>query len=156
MSDLPTPETLANVVDETSQAMFGVPVMYAGDCDNGLPTSTSPTEPTVIVPLIGNPLYIITAHADQHGGPSLASAMFSCELNDTSPEMVEDSLRELCNIVAGQVKSLMAPDHEIGLPSRLTDSTTLKDVQQWSGAKIRVGSGASSVDIGVAEFAGLG
>jgi hypothetical protein len=156
MNDLPTPETLATVVDETAQAMFGVPVMYAGDCDNGLPTSSDPTEPTVIVPLIGNPLYIITAHADKTGGPSLASAMFSCELDDTNPEMVEDSLRELCNIIAGQVKSLMAPEHEIGLPSRLTDASTLRDVQQWSGAKIRVGSGSSSVDIAVAEFAGLG
>lgn len=156
MSDLPTPETLANVVDETAQAMYGVPVSYAGDCENGLPTTSDPKEPTVIVPLIGNPLYIITAHADQHGGPSLASTMFSCEPGDANPEMVEDSLRELCNIVAGQVKSLVAPEHEIGLPSRLTDADTLKDVHQWSGAKIRFGSGSAPVDIAVAEFAGLG
>lgn len=155
MNELPTPETLATVVDETTQAMYGVPVSYAGDCNSTLPVA-DPRAPTVIVPLIGNPLYIITAHADHLGGPSLASAMFSCPPDEANPEMVEDSLRELCNIVAGQVKSLVAPEHEIGLPSRLTDSDTLKDVHQWSGAKIRVGSGTVPVDIAVAEFAGLG
>jgi len=155
MSDLPTPETLANVVDETTQAMYGVSVSFAGDCANDLPIA-DPKSPTVIVPLIGNPLYIITAHADQIGGRSLASAMFGCTPDEANLEMVEDSLRELCNIVAGQVKSLVAPEHEIGLPSRLTDSGTLKDVHQWSGAKIRVGSGTTPVDIAVAEFAGLG
>jgi len=155
MNELPSPETLASVVDETTQAMYGVPVSYAGDCDNGLPVA-DPRSPTVIVPLIGNPLYIITAHADQSGGPSLAGAMFSCPPGEANEEMVEDSLRELCNIIAGQVKSLVAPEHEIGLPSRLTDSDTLKDPQQWSGAKIRIGSGANPVDIAVAEFPGLG
>ena len=155
MNDLPTPETLATVVDETTQAMYGVPVTYAGDCANGLPLA-DPRAPTVIVPLIGNPLYIITAHADPQGGPTLASAMFSCTPDEANEEMIEDSLRELCNIVAGQVKSLVAPEHEIGLPSRLTDSATLKDAQQWSGAKIRVGTGTTPVDIAVAEFAGLG
>ena len=155
MNELPTPETLANVVDETTQAMFGVPVTYAGDCGNGLPTADS-EKPTIIVPLIGNPLYIVTAHADRSGGPSLASTMFSCTPDEANEEMVEDSLRELCNIVAGQVKSLVAPEHEIGLPSRLTDADTLKDALNWSGAKIRFGSSAAPIDIAVAEFAGLG
>jgi hypothetical protein len=155
MSELPSPETLANVVDETSQAMYGMAITFAGECERGLPGAHH--NATVIVPLIGAPLYIITARADDNGGSALASAMFSCETADTNAEMVEDSLRELCNIVAGQVKSLIAQDHEIGLPSRLTDDRTLHDVHQWSGARLLVGGrGNAEVDIAVAEFEGFG
>jgi hypothetical protein len=154
MSDLPSPEMLANVVDETSQAMYGLPISFAGECERGLPGARD--NATVIVPLIGAPLYIITARADEKGGSALASAMFSCDSADANPEMVEDSLRELCNIVAGQVKSLIAQDHEIGLPSRLTDDGTLRDVHQWSGARLLVGGrGTAEVDIAVAEFDGF-
>ena len=155
MSELPSPETLASVVDETSQAMYGMAVTFAGECERGMPGANQ--NATVIVPLIGAPLYIITARADDHGGSALASAMFSCETQDTNAEMVEDSLRELCNIVAGQVKSLIAQEHEIGLPSRLTDDRTLHDVHQWSGARLRVGNtGNAEVDIAIAEFEGFG
>lgn len=155
MSELPSPETLANVVDETSQAMYGLPIAFAGECEKGLPGAHE--NATVIVPLIGAPLYIITARADESGGPALASAMFSCDVQDTNPEMVEDSLRELCNIIAGQVKSLIAQEHEIGLPSRLLDDRTLNDVHQWSGAKLLVGGHRhAGVDIAIAEFEGFG
>jgi len=155
MSELPSPETLANVVEETTQAMYGLPISFAGECQRGLPGANE--NATVIVPLIGAPLYIITARADEEGGPALASAMYSCDTSDTNPEMVEDSLRELCNIIAGQIKSLIAQDHEIGLPSRLLDDRTLHDVHQWSGARLRVGrKGNAEVDIAIAEFDGFG
>ena len=72
MSELPTPETLAGVVEETTQAMYGLPVAFAGECTRGLPGASE--NATVIVPLIGAPLYIITARADDNGGPALASA----------------------------------------------------------------------------------
>ena len=153
MIELPTPETLATVVDETTQAMYGVPAEYAGECANSLPVCANKS-PTVIVPLIGSPLYIITAHAEPVAGTALASTMFHCPEADASEEMVEDSLRELCNIVAGQVKSLIANEHEIGLPSRLTDSDTLKDVYNWCGAKLRFGQQHAEVDIAIAEFQG--
>jgi hypothetical protein len=155
MSELPSPETLANVVDETSQAMYGLAITFAGECERGLPGANQ--NATVIVPLIGAPLYIITARADDNGGSALASAMYSCEAQDTNPEMVEDSLRELCNIIAGQIKSLIAQEHEIGLPSRLTDDRTLHDVHQWSGARLLVGGiDSAEIDIAVAEFEGFG
>lgn len=155
MVEIPTPEALAMCVDETTQAMYGVPMAYAGECPNELPTATDKA-PTVIVPLIGAPLYIITAHAKHDGGKALASAMFSCPEQETDADMVEDSLRELCNIIAGQVKSLVAPEHEIGLPSRFTDASTMKDIQHWSGARIKVGQHQAEVDIAVAEFPGFG
>jgi hypothetical protein len=54
------------------------------------------------------------------------------------------------------VKSMIAAEHEIGLPSRLTDADTMKDVFQWSGAKLRFGVRQAEVDIAVAEFPGFG
>ena len=71
-----------------------------------------------MIPLMGKPLYVIAACADESGGTALASSMFNCDSSDTNPEMIEDSLRELCNMLASQMKSLNAPDHEVGLASR--------------------------------------
>jgi hypothetical protein len=155
MINLPTPETLAGIVDETAQTLYGVSIQYAGECAISMPVCDA-TAATIILPLIGNPLYLISAHADSKGGAALASVIFNCESHETSYEMREDSLRELCNMVAIQVTSLIAQQHEIGMPSRLTDSDMMKDVQQWSGATLHIGPSSAAVTIAVAELPGLG
>lgn len=42
--------------------------------------------------------------------------MFACSPEEADPSMVQDALGELLNILAGQVKSLLALDHKLGLP----------------------------------------
>jgi CheY-specific phosphatase CheX len=155
MIDLPTPAALASIVDEVSQAMYGVSIRYAGECAVSMPVCNA-TAATIVLPLIGDPLYLISAHADSKGGAALASAIFNCESHEANYDMVEDSLRELCNMVAGQVTTLIAQQHEIGMPSRLTDSDMLKDVQQWSGATLHIGPSDAAVTIAVATLPGLG
>jgi hypothetical protein len=153
MGQLPTPEVLAKLASQATQMLFSVPVAYAGDCPPGLPEAADGH--TVIVPLIGDPLYILTATASHTGGAALAGVMFECSADEASEEMIEDSLRELTNILAGQVKSLMAQEHQIGLPSRLDDAGTLAGANGWAGARLQVGSGTAEVDIAVAQYAGI-
>lgn len=154
MSELPSPQTLAGIVNDAIQAMYTFHVSFAGECARVLPGASKNI--TVIVPLIGAPLYIITARADGQGGSALASVMYSCDTSDTNPEMIEDALRELCNITAGQLKSVIAQDHEIGLSSRLLDDSTFNDVHRWSGVRLSVGGlGNAEIDVAIAEFDGF-
>jgi hypothetical protein len=151
MANIPTSKTLADLASSATRMLFNVPVDFGGDCPPNLPDVADGF--TVIVPLIGEPLYIVTAKANGKGGIALASIMFGVPANETESSMIEDSLRELTNILAGQVKSLIAQEHQIGLPSRLTDDATLAGASHWAGARLRIGSDVAEVDIAIAEYA---
>ena len=145
-----TPAVLAKMACDATWMMYRVKVTFGGDCPPNLPDVSEGH--TVIVPLIGEPLYIITAKASAQGGVELASVMFSCEKAEADAEMIEDSLRELTNIVAGQVKFMLAQEHQLGLPSRLENDATLAGASRWSGARLQFGTPAAEVDIAVAEY----
>ena len=152
MTGLPAPQTLTNLVSTATQTFYGFPVLFNGEYrDIGEITQAI----TIMVPLMGQPLYIVTVSADDQGGAALASRMFNCEHDEVTPDMIEDALRELCNIVASQMTSLTAADHEVGLASRLTDNRALRDIRQSCGARLLVGAQRGEVTIGVAEFDGF-
>jgi hypothetical protein len=151
MIDLPAPALLANMVSETTQMMFGISLVFGGDCPPGLPDVGDGH--TIIVPLIGDPLYLVTAKSSAVGGLALATMMFECAPGEANAAMIEDSLRELTNILAGQLKSFIAQEHQIGLPSRLEDDTTLAGSSRWAGARLQIGAQAAEVDVAVAEYA---
>lgn len=151
--NLPTPEALTEAVNETVQALYGFDALLVGECAHAIKLYDD-SAPTIVLPLIGAPLLLIAVHASNAAGSAFASAMFECELDDTNPDMLEDGMRELCNIVAGQVKNMSAQQHEIGLPSRLTELDTWQDVRQSSGVCLRFGQ--AQIDIVIGEFAGFG
>ena len=146
-----TSAVLAKLATTATQMLFNAPVQFGGDCPPDLPNVEGGH--TVIVPLIGEPLYILSAKANGNGGPALAGMMFDCEPSETNAEMVEDSLRELTNILAGQVKTLVAQGHQLGLPSVLTDNSTLAGSSHWAGARLKIGDNTAEVDIAVAAYA---
>jgi len=154
MSNLPAPATLAKLASEATQMLFSVPVAFGGECPPNLPDVADGH--TVIVPLIGDPLYIVSARSNEQGGVALASIMFECPTSETDTAMIEDSLRELANILAGQVKSILCKEHQLGLPSRLDDDATLSGSSSWAGARLKLGNGIAEVDIAVSEYAGPG
>ena len=131
--------------------LFSIPVVFGGDCPPSLPDVAEGH--TVIVPLIGDPLYLVTAKSTATGGSALACVMFECAPDETSAAMIEDSLRELTNILAGQLKTLIAQEHQLGLPSRLEDDATLAGSSRWAGARLQIGAQAAEVDVAVAEYA---
>jgi hypothetical protein len=151
VTTLPTPAVLAQMVSDATQMMFSIPVVFGGDCPPSLPDVADGH--TVIVPLIGDPLYLVTAKSTAIGGVALASVMFDCTPEQADAAMIEDSLRELTNILAGQLKSLIAQQHQIGLPARLEDDATLAGSSHWAGARLQIGVNAAEVDVAVAEYA---
>ena len=153
MTPLPAPQTLANLASAAVLAFHDVPLSFNGECGD---LRNTPETMTIMVPLMGKPLYIITACANHQGGAALANAMSSCRDSQPTPDIIEDALRELCSIIAAALKSSFAAEHEVGLSSRLTDNRTLQDIRQRSGARLRVGTQPpGEVEIEIAEFEGF-
>jgi hypothetical protein len=150
MVDLPTPQAIAKLVSTATQMLFATSVEFYGPCLDGVPDAGGGM--AVVIPLIGSPMYVVTAKANGDSGLALAMVMFECELDAVDDGMVEDSLREIINIFAGQIKSLLAPTHQLGLPSRLTDDQTLIGWEQFSGARIFLRHAHAEIDIGIAVF----
>jgi len=151
--DLPAPEMLARLVNTANEMLYGASVTFGGGCSFGLPDLGEGH--TAFVPLIGSPTYVVAATAVGEGGYELAGMMFDCSPSTVDDQMVQDSLSELVNILAGQLKAFIAPTHSLGLPSKLIDSATLADYDQSRGARVYIGNSQTAVDVRVIAFAAL-
>jgi hypothetical protein len=149
--DLPNAQAIARLANTATQMLYGVPIEFGGTCQADFPDAAGGH--AAVVPLIGAPTYVIWAKAIADGGYALASVMFDCKPEAVDEGMVDDSLRELVNILAGQLKGLIAPWHQLGLPSRLTDDLSFVDSDQFTGARIYIRNARAEIDLGVAVFA---
>jgi hypothetical protein len=58
--------------------------------------------------------------------------MFGCPADTIDAGMMEDVLRELVNMTAGQIKRVLALDEALGLPKIMTETDLLKTVDRPS------------------------
>jgi hypothetical protein len=70
---------------------------------------------TALLPIVGNRPLTVALSSDQQGCLSLGAALFACEVASVDQEMVDDTLRELVNMIAGQVRTAVAGDQSLGL-----------------------------------------
>lgn len=66
----------------------------------------------------------VALSSNRAGCACLAAAMLGMDEDDLDLAMIDDVLRELANMTAGQLKLLLAADHALGLP-RVFDGTEL-------------------------------
>jgi len=102
---------MAALVTGVTETMLGL--SFAPD-KNGNPTDALVWR-TAILPIPGSQPITVGLSSDEKGCQQLSSAMFGSPKVDQS--MMEDSLRELVNMTAGLVKSAMALDQPLGLPT---------------------------------------
>jgi hypothetical protein len=108
MKDLPTPESLATLVSNITQVMLGMSFRLAPADAAGLPWQSDTQWRVAVLPIAGRRPLTVAVASDTHGAALLGSAMFSCPAGAVDRSMADDSLRELTNIVAGQVKSVLS------------------------------------------------
>jgi len=72
---------------------------------------------TAVLPIPGSQPLTVGLSSDQRGCAQLSAAMFGCENQAVDQSMMDDSLRELVNMTAGLLKSTMALDQALGLPT---------------------------------------
>jgi len=74
----------------------------------------------------------IALSSDRRGCAALASAMLGMEEDELDCSMIDDFLRELVNMTAGQIKSELSLDQALGLP-RVLDGEPIFDASRaWT------------------------
>lgn len=74
----------------------------------------------VLMPMLGPRPIRIALACDARGSRALASAMFHCAPTEVTPAQIDDAIRELLNVVAGQVQRTLRIDQALGLPRPTT------------------------------------
>nr|HEX4315836.1 chemotaxis protein CheX [Kofleriaceae bacterium] len=97
------------------------------------PTNTRPPSlwRTAVLPIPGARPVMVALSSDRPGCAALAAAMLMADENTIGDPEIDDFLRELLNMAAGQIKRELALDQALGLP-RVVDGGVMFDTHPWS------------------------
>jgi hypothetical protein len=123
MISLPPADKLAALVSSVTETMCGLSFAPAGS-----PQELTQQWRTAALAIGGPKPILVALSADLASCASIGAAMFGCPADTIDSGMMEDVLRELVNMTAGQVKRMLALDEALGLPRIMTESDLLKAV----------------------------
>jgi hypothetical protein len=110
MPPLPGPERLASSVSRVTSTMVGL--RFAP----GLASPRPEWWRTAMLPIPGRRPITVALSSNRAGCAALTASMLSCDADDLDLAMIDDVLRELVNMTAGQIKAELALDQALGLP----------------------------------------
>jgi hypothetical protein len=105
------PERLAALVSNVTQTMCGISFGIARPEDK-----TFPCWRMAVLNVVGARPLRVALYSDEGGCTALGSALFACAPDALDAGMIDDSLCELLNMAAGQIKGALALDQALGLP----------------------------------------
>jgi hypothetical protein len=141
MSELPTPDEMADLVSVVTRTMVGLTFVL----DSGGSSWSSLVWRGAVIPIPSSPSLTIGLSSDQHGCATVSSAMYSCAPDAADDAMINDALCELVNMIAGVLKDRMAIEQASGLPKIVQGDTAryLAPSAGWRAVVLR------SSDIGL-------
>lgn len=110
VSNFPSPDSLASMVNSVTITMMNVRFVLAAPMTNVAPFRRA------VLPIPGQAPVAVVVTGDEPSCQRLGARLFSMSPQDVDVSMMEDTLRELANITAGQVKRAMSIDAALGLP----------------------------------------
>jgi hypothetical protein len=110
--DLPDADTLATLVSNVTKTMCGISFAPAEVDDHTHELCWR----VATLPINGARPLRVALSSDQKGCAALGSALFSMPPESLDQAMIDDSLCELLNMAAGQIKGALALDQALGLP----------------------------------------
>lgn len=122
MSNFPSPDSLASMVNSVTTTMMNVKFALVAS-----PALVQPFRRAVL-PIPGSVPVSVVVTGDEPSCAALGARLFSVTPREVDVGMMEDTLRELANITAGQVKRAMALDAALGLPRIVAGS------EAWSSS----------------------
>jgi hypothetical protein len=123
MIALPSPDKLAALVSSVTETMCGL--SFAA---TGAPQPLSGQWRTAALSIEGKKPIVVALSADLASCSAIGAAMFGCPADTIDTGMMEDVLRELVNMTAGQIKRVLALDEALGLPRIVTETDLMKAV----------------------------
>jgi hypothetical protein len=122
MIALPPPDKLAALVSSVTETMCGLSFSATG-----APQPISGWR-TAALSIEGKKPIVVALSADPASCSAIGAAMFGCPADTIDAGMMEDVLRELVNMTAGQIKRVLALDEALGLPRIVTETDLMKAV----------------------------
>ncbi len=110
MSPILATERLATSVSRVTSTMLGLTFQPA------IQTMRPMLWRTAMLSIPGKQPVTVAMSSDRRGCSALAAAMLGMEEDDLDLAMIDDFLRELVNMTAGQIKSELRLDQALGLP----------------------------------------
>jgi CheY-specific phosphatase CheX len=87
---------------------------------------------TVILSIPGARPVTVALSSDRRGCAALTSAMLGMDEDGLDVDMIDDFMRELVNMTAGQLKIELALDQALGLPRVLDGDVLFASQQSWA------------------------
>lgn len=134
MKELPSPDKLAELVSSVTQTMLGIRFTPGEVVD--VPANAGWR--TAVLPIAGGKPLVVGLSSDEQGCTALSSAMFACGAAEVDTAMMNDSLCELVNMTAGLLRSALALDQALGLPSMLSSSDEMQKLEKQGARQIRL------------------
>lgn len=95
---------------------------------------------TAALSIAGTRPVTVALSSDRRGCAALAAAMLGMDEDDLDVAMIDDFMRELLNMTAGQIKSELALDQALGLPRVIDADTVFAASAAWSHHVLDSGS----------------
>jgi hypothetical protein len=87
---------------------------------------------TVALPIPGARPMTVALSSDRRGCAALASAMLGMDEDELGVEMIDDFMRELLNMTAGQIKVELSLDQALGLPKIQDGDALFAAPREWT------------------------
>jgi len=89
---------------------------------------------------IGERSMTVALSSDKAGCTALGAALFACGADAVDASIVNDSLAELVNMTAGQIKGALMLDQALGLPRVLESQERMASTGRWRVIRLRTDS----------------
>ena len=112
MLDIPDHHGLTDLFNNVTTSMLAMDCTVANDL------SADPKEyhSTAVLPISGDGGFTLAVSSDLQGCTVLSAAMFAVDSTEVDPEMINDTMAELANMAAGQLKGRLSLSNSLGLP----------------------------------------
>lgn len=127
--------TLAVLISNVTKAMFGMSFSLSPR----MLDAQAPQKHLALLPLKGQVSVMVGISSSEAGCVELSSALFQCSPDKLDEAMIKDSLGELLNMAAGQVRSALALDQALGLPELRSDAESVAASEKWRIVALQAG-----------------
>ena len=127
------PHELAALVSNVTRPMMGRVFEPSQATSQLIPTRVA------FLPLLGGAPRRVVISADDTSLIPLGAALFQIAEPDVDPSIIDDSLGELLNMTAGQIKNLLEPQLLLGLPTVLSGPLAEQEYARVRATRLRSG-----------------
>ena len=147
MVAIPNHDGLAGLFRNVTESMLAM------DCSIANDVSADPGQyhSTAVLPIPGEGGFTLAVSSDLPGCTALSAAMFAVDTTDVDAEMINDTMAELANMAAGQLKGQLQLPHALGLPINLLGADFAERPSsrngEWSHFPLRAGKSSVLLSI---------